>query len=69
MIDILKKTLFSTRLMAVLFLVSIAPSAWAEENPNTTVRMVKAMIPGAKWLDENDNASRPEAVKILARPN
>ena len=42
---------------------------FAEENPNTTVRMVKAMIRAAKWLDEDDNANRPEAVKILSRPN
>jgi nitrate/nitrite transport system substrate-binding protein len=27
------------------------------------------MIRAAKWLDDNDNANRPEAVKILSRPN
>jgi nitrate/nitrite transport system substrate-binding protein len=27
------------------------------------------MIRAAKWLDENDNANRPEAVKILSQPN
>jgi nitrate/nitrite transport system substrate-binding protein len=37
--------------------------------PNTTVRVVKAMLRAAKWLDENDNANRPEAVKILSQPN
>ena len=31
-------------------------------------RIVKAMIRAAKWLDENDNANRMEAVEILARP-
>jgi nitrate/nitrite transport system substrate-binding protein len=31
--------------------------------------VVKAMIRAAKWLDENNNANRPEAVKILSRPN
>lgn len=41
---------------------------FAEKYPNTTVRMVKAMIRAAKWLDENNNANRPEAVKILAKP-
>ncbi len=41
--------------------------AWAEENPNTHIRVVKAMIRAAKWLDENNNANRPEAVKILAK--
>jgi nitrate/nitrite transport system substrate-binding protein len=44
-------------------------AAFAEENPNTAVRVVKAMLRAGKWLDENDNANRPEAVKILSRPN
>ncbi len=40
---------------------------WAEKYPNTHIRVVKALIRAAKWLDENDNANRPEAVKILAQ--
>ncbi len=40
---------------------------WAEENPNTHIRVVKAMIRAAMWLDANNNANRPEAVKILAK--
>jgi len=40
---------------------------FAKENPNTTVRLVKALIRAARWLDENDNANRPEAVEILAK--
>tara|TARA_R110002073_G_scaffold108803_1_gene244488 strand:- start:7203 stop:8534 length:1332 start_codon:yes stop_codon:yes gene_type:complete len=44
-------------------------SEWAEKNPNTHIRVVKAMIRAAQWLDENNNANRPEAVKILAKPN
>jgi len=43
--------------------------AFTEKYPNTTVHIVKAMIRAAKWLDENNNANRPEAVKILAKPN
>ncbi len=43
--------------------------AFTEKYPNTTVRIVKAMIRAAKWLDENDNQNRMEAVKILASPN
>ncbi len=43
--------------------------AWADKYPNTHIRVVKALIRAAKWLDENDNANRPEAVKILSRPN
>ncbi|MEM8659245.1 MAG: CmpA/NrtA family ABC transporter substrate-binding protein [Pseudomonadota bacterium] len=40
---------------------------FVETYPNTTVRIVKAMLRAAKWLDENDNANRPEAVEILSR--
>ncbi len=42
-------------------------SQWAEENPNTHIRVVKAMIRAAMWLDANNNANRPEAVKMLAK--
>ena len=41
--------------------------AFTEENPNTTIAIVKAMIRAASWLDENDNANRLEAVEILSR--
>lgn len=41
--------------------------AFTEDNPNTTIRIVKALLRAAKWLDENDNANRPEAVEILSR--
>ncbi|MEO0751822.1 MAG: CmpA/NrtA family ABC transporter substrate-binding protein [Pseudomonadota bacterium] len=41
---------------------------FAEENPNTTKAVVKALIRAAIWLDENENANRPEAVEILSRP-
>ncbi len=40
---------------------------WAQENPNTHLAVVKALIRAAIWLDENDNANREEAVEILAR--
>lgn len=42
-------------------------AAWAEENPNTHLAVVKALIRAAIWLDENDNANRAEAVEILSR--
>jgi nitrate/nitrite transport system substrate-binding protein len=42
---------------------------WADKYPNTHIRVVKALIRAAKWLDENNNANRPEAVKILSKPN
>ena len=41
--------------------------AWADENPNTHLAVVKALIRAAIWLDENNNANRAEAVKILSR--
>ncbi len=42
--------------------------SWADKYPQTHIAVVKAMIRAAKWLDEKDNANRPEAVKILAKP-
>ena len=42
---------------------------WAEKYPNTHLRLLRALIRAAHWLDENDNANREEAVKILARPS
>ncbi|MCQ4347837.1 ABC transporter substrate-binding protein [Pseudomonas stutzeri] len=42
--------------------------AWAEANPETHKRLVKALIRAAMWLDADDNANRMEAVEILARP-
>lgn len=41
--------------------------AFIEENPNTSVRLVKALLRAGKWLDENDNANREEAARILSR--
>ena len=42
---------------------------FTKKNPNTTVRIVKAMIRAAKWLDEDNNKNRMEAVKILSKSN
>ncbi|MCE2510135.1 MAG: ABC transporter substrate-binding protein [Alphaproteobacteria bacterium] len=41
---------------------------FAEKYPNTTHAITKALIRAAQWLDENNNANRMEAVKILSRP-
>jgi nitrate/nitrite transport system substrate-binding protein len=41
---------------------------FVEENPNTAVAVVKALIRAAMWLDAEANANREEAVSILARP-
>ena len=47
--------------------------AWADNNPNTHLAVVKALIRAGKWLDETDSAgnliNREEAVRILAQPN
>ncbi|WP_205470577.1 CmpA/NrtA family ABC transporter substrate-binding protein [Breoghania sp. L-A4] len=40
---------------------------FAEKYPNTTLALTKALIRAAKWLDENDNANRMEAVEILSK--
>jgi nitrate/nitrite transport system substrate-binding protein len=42
---------------------------WAEKYPNTHIAVVKALIRAAAWLDENNNANRPEAVGILSQSN
>jgi nitrate/nitrite transport system substrate-binding protein len=39
---------------------------WAEKHPNTHLALVKALIRAAKWLDENENANRAKAVKMLS---
>ena len=42
---------------------------FTEKYPNTTTRIVKALLRAAKWLDANNNGNRPEAVKILSQSN
>lgn len=41
---------------------------WAEKHPNTHLAVVKALIRAGMWLDAGDNKNRPEAVKIISRP-
>lgn len=40
---------------------------WADEYPNTHLRVVRALIRAAHWLDEDNNANREEAVEILSQ--
>ncbi len=40
---------------------------FVEQNPNTVLALTKALIRAAIWLDENDNANREEAVRIISR--
>jgi nitrate/nitrite transport system substrate-binding protein len=42
---------------------------FAKKYPNTTIRLTRALIRAAKWLDDNNNANRPAAVKILSQSN
>lgn len=42
---------------------------FSEKYPNTTVRITRALIRAAMWLDENENSNRAEAVEILSQPN
>jgi nitrate/nitrite transport system substrate-binding protein len=41
---------------------------WADKHPNTHLAIVKALIRAAMWLDENNDANRPEAARIISRP-
>lgn len=42
--------------------------AFAEKNPNTVKGLLRALIRASMWLDEDGGKNRPEAVKMLARP-
>jgi nitrate/nitrite transport system substrate-binding protein len=42
---------------------------FAARYPNTAVRIVKALIRAGHWLDADDNANRPAAVRYLAQSN
>ncbi len=41
---------------------------FAEKYPDTTTAVVRALIRAAMWLDADNNANRPEAVKYLSKP-
>jgi nitrate/nitrite transport system substrate-binding protein len=43
--------------------------AWADQNPNTHLALVKALIRAAMWLDAGDGANRREAAQIISQPN
>jgi nitrate/nitrite transport system substrate-binding protein len=40
---------------------------WSDANPNTHLRLVKALLRAAHWLDADDNGNREEAVGILSQ--
>jgi len=42
---------------------------FAEKYPATTAALLRAIIKAQQWLDADNGANRPEAVKILSQPN
>ncbi len=43
--------------------------AWADKYPNTHIRLIKALIRAAYWLDEQNDKNRAEAVRMISQPN
>jgi nitrate/nitrite transport system substrate-binding protein len=41
---------------------------WAQANPETHTRVLKALIRAAYWLDAEDGGNRMEAVRMIAQP-
>lgn len=41
---------------------------WADANPKTHIAVIKALIRAAKWLDEENDKNRAEAVRIISKP-
>jgi len=42
---------------------------FADKYPGTMAAILRAVIKAQQWLDADDGANRPEAVKILSQPN
>ncbi len=42
---------------------------WADANPKTHIAVLKALIRAAKWLDDENDKNRAEAVRIISKPN
>jgi nitrate/nitrite transport system substrate-binding protein len=43
-------------------------AAWAEQNANTHIAVVKALIRAGQWLDAEGGKNRKEAARILSKP-
>ncbi len=41
---------------------------FAEKHPNAVLAITKALIRAGMWLDANNDANRPEAVKLISKP-
>ncbi|WP_127025540.1 CmpA/NrtA family ABC transporter substrate-binding protein [Rheinheimera mangrovi] len=42
---------------------------WAKANPNTHIKLIKALLRAGYWLDQNNNANRAAAAKMIAQPH
>jgi nitrate/nitrite transport system substrate-binding protein len=42
---------------------------FTQDNPKTTKAVLRALIRAQMWLDADNGKNRPEAIKILAKPN
>lgn len=42
---------------------------WAKANPNTHIKLIKALLRAGYWLDQNHNANRVAAAKMISQPH
>ena len=42
---------------------------WAKANPNTHIKLIKALLRAGYWLDQNNNANRVAAAKLISQPH
>lgn len=42
---------------------------WAKANPNTHIKLIKALLRAGYWLDQNNNANRVAAAKMISQPH
>jgi nitrate/nitrite transport system substrate-binding protein len=42
---------------------------WAKANPNTHIKLIKALLRAGYWLDQNNNANRAAAAKLISQPH
>ncbi|WP_233079293.1 CmpA/NrtA family ABC transporter substrate-binding protein [Rheinheimera soli] len=42
---------------------------WAKANPNTHIKLIKALLRAGYWLDQNNNANRAAAAKMISQPH
>ena len=42
---------------------------WAKANPITHIKLIKALLRAGYWLDQNNNANRAAAAKMISQPH